>query len=201
MIPKKNILEFYASLDTWENELFEAEPFWLKCKACQNNEKCCLDTKAAATKSEWLLIKDFLLDHLKDKLYIIKKNILMGAKCPFKTDNACLIHTVRPLACRVTPYMSYWLDSEVSYNAALDDCSSSQPQKKLALDLQDYEKQNLVSLPIDENDTYIYYLTDNRLKVDKTFNELIKQHPYQDVLSWLKNWSYFRKVPLEVDSF
>lgn len=87
-------------------KLESLEPSWKNCKACPHGGKCCVGaTGLLVFPEEKRDITDFLQRNDRIKQFALKK-YRQGQGCYFHDSNAksCLIHEVRPLNCRWTPY-------------------------------------------------------------------------------------------------
>jgi Fe-S-cluster containining protein len=86
-------------------KLESMEPTWKNCKACPNAGKCCDGAPIIVFQEEWDAIAQYLKAYPK-KLAYAADRFEQGKECYFHDPNAtqCLIHEVRPLNCRWTPY-------------------------------------------------------------------------------------------------
>ncbi|KAB7703681.1 hypothetical protein GBN33_00030 [Plesiomonas shigelloides] len=84
------------------------EESWKNCRACPFNGKCCDGATLIAFPEEIELIKKQLKRDQDVLAYAISR-YKKGKACYFydKESSRCLIHDVRPLNCRWTPYVAF----------------------------------------------------------------------------------------------
>ena len=112
----------YYIVDILASKLCSMDSYWKKCFPCANMGRCCIGVDVPIYKAEWILISRFLSKLSHDDIEQIQKNLKENIMCPFRLPCKCAIHTVRPLYCRVTPYMAVYHEGdteiEVMYPAA-----------------------------------------------------------------------------------
>lgn len=118
------------------DELNSKEDFFKKCLNCPNKGKCCIDNDIDIRDDEWAYIKKYLLDN-KDVYDLVYDNFKNGRRCYFRTDSKCLIHDIRPLNCRYTPYQMIYKDGNLIYHIADDDCNFSYQELPANIDTKD----------------------------------------------------------------
>lgn len=92
------------NLNSIIEKLYQQEPYWNICCPCQCDGYCCIGADVSVNTNEWSKIKKYVqLLSFEEKL-ILQKNIVNGTQCVFRAANKCLIHEVRPVNCRYTPY-------------------------------------------------------------------------------------------------
>ncbi|WP_442962479.1 YkgJ family cysteine cluster protein [Pseudomonas sp. BLCC-B112] len=87
-------------------ELEGIEPSWKNCRACPHSGKCCDDAFINLIfPEEALAIAEYLKAHPETHSYA-KNRAARKKSCYFHDPKAsqCLIHEVRPILCRWTPY-------------------------------------------------------------------------------------------------
>lgn len=87
-------------------ELENIEPSWKNCRTCPHSGKCCDGAFIEVVfPEEATAIATYLRDH-PAKLEYAKKRAEESKNCYFydSTARQCLIHEVRPILCRWTPY-------------------------------------------------------------------------------------------------
>ncbi|HHK0531365.1 TPA: YkgJ family cysteine cluster protein [Pseudomonas aeruginosa] len=86
--------------------LESAEPSWTNCRACPHSGKCCDGaTGILIFPEESAELSDYLKKNPEILIYA-KKRLANKKGCYFHdpSSEACLVHTVRPILCRWTPY-------------------------------------------------------------------------------------------------
>lgn len=91
-------------LDSAIQELYQKEPFWNICNPCQCKGHCCIGADITIYENEWAEIERYIRKLSTEDKTALSRNIQQSSKCIFRTDDKCLIHTVRPANCRYTPY-------------------------------------------------------------------------------------------------
>ncbi|UHC89225.1 YkgJ family cysteine cluster protein [Klebsiella michiganensis] len=88
------------------SELESIEASWKNCRACPHSGKCCDDAFIEVVfPEEAKAIAEHLISH-PEKLVYAKERASRRKSCYFHNPHAneCLIHSVRPILCRWTPY-------------------------------------------------------------------------------------------------
>lgn len=88
------------------SELESIETSWKNCRACPHSGKCCDNAFINVVfPEEAKAIAEHLIAH-PEKLVYAKERASRGKSCYFHNQQAseCLIHSVRPILCRWTPY-------------------------------------------------------------------------------------------------
>lgn len=88
------------------SELESIEASWKNCRACPHSGKCCDDAFINVVfPEEAKAIAEHLIAH-PEKLVYAKERASRRKSCYFYNPHAneCLIHSVRPILCRWTPY-------------------------------------------------------------------------------------------------
>ena len=119
-IPPEIILavdRLYALVDRLANMLCGMDPYWEKCFPCTNTGRCCIGVNIPVYKAEWELISLFLSKLAQEDIEQIQKNLTENILCPFRLPGKCAVHTVRPLYCRVTPYMAVYHEDDTEIEA------------------------------------------------------------------------------------
>lgn len=104
MLNRNDVLALYSELDKYQSLLASQEPYWRKCSPCINKGQCCIDSDTSIFSSEYEIIKDHIKGLPENLKNILVDNVNREVKCPFRTEGGCIIHDVRPLTCRITPY-------------------------------------------------------------------------------------------------
>ena len=111
----------YALVDILSEQLIKIDTYWKKCFPCSNMGRCCVGVDIPVYEVEWILISQFLSNLTYDERELIKKNLTENIVCPFRLPGKCAVHAVRPLYCRITPYMAVYHEEateiEVMYPA------------------------------------------------------------------------------------
>ncbi|WP_185641245.1 MULTISPECIES: YkgJ family cysteine cluster protein [Burkholderia] len=97
-------------LDAATAELESMEPSWRNCRACPHSGKCCDNARINLVfPEEATAIVQYLRAH-PEKLAYAKSRFSRGKDCYFHdpSANQCLIHGVRPILCRWTPYTAFF---------------------------------------------------------------------------------------------
>lgn len=111
-------------LDELILKLNSKEEYFKKCLKCPNKGKCCIDNDIDIRDDEWAYIKKYLLDN-EDIYKLVYDNFKNGRRCYFRTDEKCLIHDIRPLNCKYTPYQMIYKDGHLIYHISDDYCNFS----------------------------------------------------------------------------
>jgi Fe-S-cluster containining protein len=196
MSSKKQVLSYFKFLDDLSNKLISIEPYWSKCSPCKNQGNCCKNSKTLVTRTEWSLIKQYIFDNLKENLKLIKFNVDNNSNCPFWSEECCLIYDVRPVVCRMTPYLSRLEGDKIVYSITSDDCLFSGSVYIGCPDNNDFLKSNIIKLPVNKPGDprqAAYYLTTINLDKNQTHQELSNEEQ-KNVVDWLKDWSYLNKT-------
>ena len=88
------------------SELESIEASWKNCRACPHSGKCCDGAFIKVVfPEEAKAIAEHLIAH-PEKLVYAKERASRSKNCYFHNPHAneCLIHSVRPILCRWTPY-------------------------------------------------------------------------------------------------
>lgn len=122
MVDEKSIFKLYSKLDKYHEKLIDKERYWMRCKPCKNNGQCCKNSDTIIFTSEKTIITNYIKElpvHIRKTL---KENVDNGVRCPFRTELSCLIHDVRPLTCRLTPYLANLGKNKIYYTLTSEDC-------------------------------------------------------------------------------
>jgi Fe-S-cluster containining protein len=125
LISKDKINELYSHIDNLFTDLLENESYWRKCSPCKNNGNCCFESNTSATPSEWAIIREFISKLPEDDLITLKNNVSNNVRCPFRGENKCIIHDVRPIVCRVTPYTVFPKNNIINFHFCSNRCKKS----------------------------------------------------------------------------
>lgn len=103
-----NLMELTNLIDSQVEALLERDPFWRKCYPCKNNGRCCQNDSPLATADEFAALEAFLLGKL-NIWQTVYQNLKDGRNCIFYAPDAsaCLVHELRPIICRLTPFKAY----------------------------------------------------------------------------------------------
>lgn len=106
-----NAFEATPILEDKITELEAIEPSWRNCRACPFSGKCCDGAPLEIFPEEKEAISDYLYRN-PDILQYALSRFSQKEKCYFydKESSKCLIHEVRPLLCRWTPYTAFFED-------------------------------------------------------------------------------------------
>lgn len=164
--------------------MIKIEPYWEKCMNCPNHGKCCIGADISIREDEWAKIKQYLVnidDSDKNKLL---NNISNNVLCPFRTENKCIIHEIRPMNCIWTPFQAVQnvSNGNIFYSIIDKECES----RSVVLENQEFFDANIeyVKLPDDEikrqylflNNFIINYENNSNYNYKK-LSELINQVP------------------------
>ncbi|WP_186077776.1 YkgJ family cysteine cluster protein [Burkholderia gladioli] len=97
------------------SKLESKEPSWKNCRSCPFSGKCCDGAKLRIFPEERINILEFIKKNPNVRNYSVDR-YMNGKACYFynRDAKACLIHDVRPLNCRWTPYTIFIGDAGVS---------------------------------------------------------------------------------------
>lgn len=141
-------------LDELVRKLMYLEPSWKKCSCCLNKGKCCIGANILIFSVEWKQIVDFVANLPLAEKQIIKSNIKNSKQCIFRSEQKCLIHSVRPLNCRWTPYQVFSDSKNMTY---FEDFECNFTQKSVPYSFNEIYP-NYVLLPNAESSQGKYYL-------------------------------------------
>ncbi|HGY2353400.1 TPA: YkgJ family cysteine cluster protein [Citrobacter farmeri] len=100
------VIEAIPILEKAILELESIDPSWKNCRECPHSGKCCDGAFIQVIfPEEAKAISDYLTAN-PDKLAYAEQRAAMHENCYFHDPkaNKCLIHDVRPILCRWTPY-------------------------------------------------------------------------------------------------
>lgn len=106
-------------------DLCEIDPYWNKCFPCQNKGRCCIGSDVDVSEEEWKQIFEFLKDK-PDIIQYAKARLRQGKPCIFYCSKVskCLIHDLRPIMCRYTPFQVIENDGKFFCNNVDEKCVS-----------------------------------------------------------------------------
>ena len=172
--------ELRVKLDNIINELYDIEPYWSKCKKCPNHGSCCVGANVMVREDEWFEIKSILDNDIQVR-NLVYENYRSGSDCYFRIHDKCLIHNIRPLNCRYTPYQAAFNNREhqLSFTKMGNDCLTN--KRKQCLVSQIDESNNYINLFVGEqsityflmNNFIINYNENSLYKNETTMNQLI----------------------------
>ncbi len=104
-------MDAFEAIPILENKIAALElkeESWKRCRACPFNGKCCDGASVDMFPEEREAITVYLDNNPDVKSYALTR-YSQGKKCVFydKDASSCLIHEVRPLNCRWTPYTAF----------------------------------------------------------------------------------------------
>ncbi|NHQ80292.1 YkgJ family cysteine cluster protein [Chromobacterium vaccinii] len=95
-------------LESKVSDLEAQEESWKNCRACPHEGKCCDGATLIAFPEEIAAIREYIKNNLDVLQYAVSR-YRKKKPCYFydKESTKCLIHEVRPLNCRWTPYAAF----------------------------------------------------------------------------------------------
>lgn len=177
MVSPEMIRHLYEEIDKWVMELLKKEIYWRRCHPCRNMGECCKESATRIFASEWVDISRYLEQIQEADWRVLTDNLYHGRECPFRSELKCLIHDVRPLICRLTPYFAFLKDDTLHYSYPIGRCLT-----RLKFQLKNISQQlnpdsTLILLPVDlyENEKFALYCLGNKLEQYPTYHELRKE--------------------------
>lgn len=173
MIDKKDILRLYRKLDKYQKNLVSQDPYWKKCSPCINKGCCCVSSDTTIFTSESKIINRYIKELPADIKSFLKTNVDNGIRCPFRTDTSCIIHDVRPLTCRITPYFANLRKNnsrKIDYILTSDDCTKAGNIEQDIIDsemIKFYKSNLFVDLCIDYYGNQRKYINGDYLKINE----------------------------------
>ncbi|HEX3047209.1 MAG TPA: YkgJ family cysteine cluster protein [Bacillota bacterium] len=187
MISNDKVIELYSYFDDLVNTLLENESYWRKCFPCKNNGNCCVESITAATSSEWAIIREFISRLPEVDLLTLKRNISNNIRCPFRGENKCIIHDVRPIVCRVTPITIFPKSNIIDFSFSSNKCMKTDIYKISAefnpICLQD----DLILLPVIPKPKKVYFINGNKLFSHPICKKL-RAEKSRTVFDWLSDY-------------
>lgn len=204
LVDKKDILKLYKKLDKYQEKLVLQEQYWRKCNPCINKGECCINSDTTILTSESRIIKACIRELPENMRNTLKANVDNGIRCPFRTEASCIIHDVRPLTCRVVPYLaSQKKDNKrkIEYLLTSDDCKSSgsMEQDMVGLETVNYYKSNLfVDLCINYSGATRKYINKDYLIINEdTFNKLCKGSSMYPIDMLIKDYNNLFRIDIK----
>lgn len=166
--------------------LLKAEPFWHKCHPCKNNGNCCVNSETMATAAEWEIIVKQLSELSREDFQIIRNNVDCGQNCAFRSPNKCLIHDVRPLVCRVTPYYAFRMNDTFAFLHPIGSCSEEERHKGYVPVTQLDSTNRFFRVRPPNSEANIHYLNGDLLLEHPIFKKIRKGKKF--VPQWLTEY-------------
>jgi len=152
-----------AILNETINELRKIEPYWSCCFPCNNEGKCCIGADVAIYPSEWNIIENQIIHFSDSEKAVLLSNIKLKRHCVFRSKEKCLIHDVRPLNCRYTPFQyAITPDNYLHYAMMSRNCNFQTIREKLEESTAN-RLRNLKFARLANFDTQSWYLSLNYL--------------------------------------
>ncbi len=109
-----NLAEFRIYADEIAEEIKLRDPFWQKCYPCQHKGVCCIRVEIYALNEEIRDIRE-LLESDPERRKLVADNLKEKKRCIFYSRQAdeCLVHAVRPMACRLNPFSCLVHDNKI----------------------------------------------------------------------------------------
>ena len=112
------LTSIFSTVDDLCNSLREADSFWERCFKCPNGGRCCLftrDSDLSVTEPEWLTLKKFLNSNTNLRDFALER-LDSDDYCLFHNcdSTVCQVFDVRPLICRLVPFLALEKGGEIS---------------------------------------------------------------------------------------
>ena len=171
-----NLNKINDYIDKKVNELSKIEPFWKICLPCKNNGRCCNGADVNVHDSEWEEIVNLLNSH-KDILSYAQGRIKKKSCCIFFNYSAskCLIHSIRPINCRYTPFQIIKnKNNKYVYHSMHDNCNLF--LKENPLQIYNTEQKHIVKVKKNQDsEIHLLYLNEMPELLNYGKNENIKK--------------------------
>ena len=175
---------FLNILNETITELRKIEPYWNCCFPCNNKGKCCIGADVAIYPSEWNMIVNQIINLSDSEKAVLFSNIKLKKYCVFRSKEKCLIHEVRPLNCRYTPFQyAITPDNHLLYTMISRNCNFQSVRKELEKNTAN-QLRNLKFACLNNFDTQSWYLSLNYLAASKSL-------PLEDALltsDWIRSF-------------
>ena len=153
--------------DSLVHELLAIEPFWKICFPCKFKGYCCIGAEISFSDAEMQITKEYIKKLSPEEKDIIVQNNLSSKHCIYRAPDKCLIHDVRPMNCRYTPFQcGINPQNELLYSMVKVGSSGHCEFKSQKLQLSEPQATLLRSqkfLRLENFDRQTYYLSLNHL--------------------------------------
>lgn len=185
MIAKKYSLEELKTILFHKiNNLIDIEPYWAKCMNCPNHGKCCIGADISIREDEWTIIKQYLVKLNEHDKKTLLNNFNNNILCPFRAEDKCIIHEMRPMNCIWTPFQAVQNvnNGNIMYSVIDTECKS----RLVTLENQEFINSNIEQIELPDSDISRHYLFLNNFIINyenssnysyKNLSELINQVP------------------------
>ncbi len=183
MVSAKEVLELYLHVDSQVKALLKIEQTWRKCHPCKNGGNCCIDSESFALPSEWAIIQNMLAKLHSEELHLLQARTRQKDNCVFRADDRCIIHDVRPLVCRVTPYFVFEQNGKLCFQYPNGSCRRQEGYVAYLPTHNTDLRKRFFSVGLINLKNKIYYLNGLKLHDHPVF-ALLQQEPLRSLLEW-----------------